>query len=69
MRNNTMKNCKVQVNLVRRYHPEELVHSFTIEMTPHSHLCSEVNQILWDHGIEADDLENYKIVIELVEAE
>lgn len=62
-----MKNYKVQVNIVRRDNPDELVHSFTIEMTSHNHLCSEVSQILWDNDIEADDLEHYKIVIELVE--
>lgn len=62
-----MKNYKVQVNLVRRDNPEQLINSFTIEMTSQQKLGTVIGQTLRKHDIEADDLEYYKVEVELVE--
>lgn len=62
-----MENSKVQVNLVRRDNPDELVQSFIIEMTSEQKLGTVIGQTLRKHDIEVDDLEHYKVVIELVE--
>ena len=67
-----MKNYKVQVNLVRKDNPDELVESFTIEMTysimeQHQSLGTLLGKVLDDNDIDADDLEHYKVEVELVE--
>ena len=64
-----MQNYKVQVNLVRRDNPEELVESFTFDMASHQTLGIALGQALLDRDIDVDDLEFYKVVIELVEEE
>lgn len=62
-----MENYKVQVNLVRRDNPEQLINSFTIEMTSQQKLGTVIGQTLRKHDIEVDDLEYYKVEVELVE--
>ena len=69
-----MKNYKVQVNLVRKDNPDEVIETFTIEMsysilTSHETLGKAVGKVLDENDIDADDLEHYKVIVELIEEE
>lgn len=61
-----MKNYKVQVNLVRKNNPDEVVETIQFQMTSHQNLGAVLCQTLWDNGIDADQLEYYKVEVELI---